>query len=363
MSKENKGVIDKWKKLGIVTWSIIGLILLILGFFFLLFKIKTVLFLFLGIFAIVYILAPVVEYLEKKGISRIFSVVLTYLILLVLISLALTFFIPLIIAQIKSLVDHLPLYFISIQNIIKNYQSQLKTLPLSSPAIDFIENSITQFTDVAIKMASRLPTYTFNVFSVAIYAIIAPLFALVFSFHTLKDLKQIKETFNNLVPANYRNEAKLIIRKIDVILRGFLKGQLLVMLATGTLSWLILLLLGVDYAFALGVAIGVFDIFPYLGPILAGALAVIVALFESPTLALWVAIAMVAVQQIESLFIAPNLMRKQVNLHPLVIVFAMLVGGTLFGIPGVLLAIPVAAVGKGIFYYYFEKYESKDAEL
>ncbi len=363
MKEGTESVVDKYKKLGIITWSIIGLVLVISVAVFLLFKIKIVLSLFLYALVIVYVLRPVVDYFEKKGISRILAIILSYLLLFLIILLASTYFIPLVIAQVKSLINNIPVYSDSIQRLFENYQGQFETLRFTPSIIDFIENLLTRITDAVVKMISHLPTYTVNVFSFVVNVIVTPLFALVISFYILKDLKQIKETFINLIPTKYRDETRLVIRKVDGILRGFLKGQFLVILVVGALSWLALLLLGVEYAFALAVIIGLLDIVPYFGPILGGAIAVIVALFKSPVTAFWVVIAMMIIQQIESLFIAPNLMSKRVNLHPLAVIFAILVGGTLFGISGIILAIPVAAVTKGIFYYYLEKREPQSTEL
>jgi len=357
LNKENETFVDKCKKMGIITWSIIGLVLLFFGVFTFLVRIKAVLYFFLLAFFIVYILRPIVDYFEKKGLSRIFSIIFAYVLLLFFIVLISFLFVPIIITQVRSLVYHAPNYFKAVQGFIESYQNQFEALRLPPAAIDFIENSLTQITDAAVKAASRLPTYTMNVFSFAVNLVVVPIFAVIVSFYMLKDLGAIKETAVGLVPVKYQDEVKLLIHKINTILKGFLKGQLSVVLATGTLSWLALLFLGVDYAFTLGVIIGLLDIVPYFGPIAGGALAVIVALFKSPITALWVVAAMVLIQQIEAILISPNLMAKQVNLHPLVIIFAMLIGGTLFGIFGIILAIPVAAVGKGIFYYYLEKRE------
>jgi len=355
LDKENETIVDKYKKLGIVVWSIIGLTVLILGISLFLFKIRGSLCLFLYAFIVVYLLRPAVDYFQKKGMPRLLSILMAYLLLLLIIGLILVIIVPIVVTQAKSLLAHLPVYFITIERLIEDYQSQYEALHIPPAAVDLIENSVNQITDALVKTASNLPTYTINIFSFAINAVITPLFALIISFYILKDLNEIKNTFIGLVPGKYRDETKLVLRKIDVILRGFIKGHLLLMLTVGTLSWLALLVLGVDYAFILGLIIGLLDIIPYLGPIVGGVLAVLVAFFKSPTTALWVVVVMVVVQQVEGLFIAPKVMGKHVDLHPMVVMFAMIVGGTLLGIFGVLLAIPITAVGKGIFYYYLEK--------
>jgi len=116
-----------------------------------------------------------------------------------------------------------------------------------------------------------------------------------------------------------------------------------------------LALAGVPYAIALGVIGGVLNIIPYVGPALTAVFAGAAGLTISPTAALWGIAVVVAVQQIDSLVMAPRIMAEQVDLHPLLVIFALLVGGTLFGVPGMVLSVPVSAVIKGLFVYWYEK--------
>ncbi|MDP3013822.1 MAG: AI-2E family transporter, partial [Candidatus Subteraquimicrobiales bacterium] len=117
------------------------------------------------------------------------------------------------------------------------------------------------------------------------------------------------------------------------------------------------LILGVDYAVLLGFIVGILNIIPYLGPIVGGTLAVIVALLESPMLALWVIVAMVVVQIIDGSIVSPRIVGETVNLHPVLIVFSLLIGARLFGFIGLLLAIPVAAAAKVLIYHFLTKNE------
>ena len=95
---------------------------------------------------------------------------------------------------------------------------------------------------------------------------------------------------------------------------------------------------------------------PYFGPVVAAALAGLSGLFGgSPWLALWAVAIVFAVQQFDSLWLYPRIMSKNVDLHPVLVVFSLLTGATLFGLPGMLLAVPVAAICKGLFVYYYER--------
>ena len=116
-----------------------------------------------------------------------------------------------------------------------------------------------------------------------------------------------------------------------------------------------LAVLGVPYAVAIGVIGGVINVVPYIGPVITALLAGAAGLTISPVTALIAVLIVFAVQQFDSLVMAPRILGEQVDLHPLLVILAFLLGATLFGLPGVILSVPVAAVAKGLFVYWFEK--------
>jgi len=139
------------------------------------------------------------------------------------------------------------------------------------------------------------------------------------------------------------------------VLGGYLRGQTIASLTTATLSTIGLSLLGVHYAIVVGIIAFFFNFAPYIGPVSTALIAGLLGMFIGP----WVAVGAVAVvaiaQNVTDAFVVPRVMSSQVDLHPTLVIFSLLVGGTLFGIAGFLFAIPVAAIGKGLFVYYYER--------
>ena len=144
--------------------------------------------------------------------------------------------------------------------------------------------------------------------------------------------------------------------KVSSVLGGYLRGQAVVSAATAVLVTIGLTAVGVPYALVLGLLAGVLNIIPWFGPVVAEVIAAIAAAFVSPWLALVAVLIIAGSQQLTDIFITPRVMSEQVDLHPLLVIFSLLAGSALAGFFGLLLAIPVAAIAKGVFVYYFEKW-------
>jgi predicted PurR-regulated permease PerM len=163
-----------------------------------------------------------------------------------------------------------------------------------------------------------------------------------------------------LVPEARREDVRHGFATVSRVLGGWMRGAFLDSLIVGTLIAVGLTLLGVPYAVAIGMIAGVLNVVPYLGPVAAAGFAALSGLFTgSPWLALWAVVIVLAVQQFDNLWLNPRIMSSNVDLHPVLVVFSLLTGATLFGVPGMLLAVPVAAICKGLFVYYFERRTSQ----
>jgi predicted PurR-regulated permease PerM len=130
----------------------------------------------------------------------------------------------------------------------------------------------------------------------------------------------------------------------ELALGAWVRGQVILSAAVGILSFFALIALGVEFAPVLAVLAFIFEFVPYAGPFLGGAPAVLIALNQSSTTALLVIIAYTVIQQIEAHVLVPLIMRRAVNLHPVIVIAVMLTGLEILGLPGVLLAVPVAVV-------------------
>lgn len=149
--------------------------------------------------------------------------------------------------------------------------------------------------------------------------------------------------FVSLFPAGWRERSREMLKLIYHTTQMWFLGQLASMTVIGVLSALALYAIGIPFALLLGVFSGLISFVPYAGPIVSAVPPVLLALSEDPIKAVWVVLAYIVIQQIEGSLLQPVVMSQTVNLHPTLVVFAILVMGTLFGFVGVLLAIPLAA--------------------
>ncbi len=170
----------------------------------------------------------------------------------------------------------------------------------------------------------------------------------VLTFYFMKDGDDITDFSKKLILPRSRKWVFPLMHRIDDVLGGFIRGQLLVALIIGILSSIALLILGVDYWIVLGLLAGIGDLVPYIGPFLGAVPAVFITLATDPMKALWVVVAFIIIQQIEGNLISPKIVGHSVGLHPAFIIFVLLVGGALWGLVGLLVSVPLAGVLKVI---------------
>jgi predicted PurR-regulated permease PerM len=149
--------------------------------------------------------------------------------------------------------------------------------------------------------------------------------------------------FVALFPAGRRQEVRRILRELYETVQRWFVGQLASMLLIGFLSTVALYLIGVPFALLLGIFSGLISFIPFVGPLISVIPPLLLALIGTPIDALWVVLAYAAIQTIESYMIQPLIMSRAVSLHPAVVMFALLIMGTLFGFVGVLIAVPLVA--------------------
>ncbi|MCX7781489.1 MAG: AI-2E family transporter, partial [Negativicutes bacterium] len=168
----------------------------------------------------------------------------------------------------------------------------------------------------------------------------------VLAFYLLNDWYEIKEELLLLLPVRWRHEIILIVKDIDKVLSGVIRGQVTVAIIVGILVSIGLYLLDVKYAVLIGILAGMLDLIPYFGAVIGATPAVTLALLESPYLAVKVALLFFLIHQLEGTVIGPKILGESVGLHPLSVIFFVFVGSELGGLSGMLLGVPAAAVAK-----------------
>ena len=186
---------------------------------------------------------------------------------------------------------------------------------------------------------------------------------LIATFYLLLEMDRIGPALVKIFPRRYRLEVLPLLREINQVLGAYIRGQLLLIVIMAGVTWVALTILGVRYALVLGVVTGVLEIFPLVGPVTAASLAALTALFQPTasfgwtnlTLAIVVIVVYTVLRYAEDYLVVPHVIGSIVALHPLVVIFALICGGALAGMLGLLLAVPTVAMLRILGGYLYSK--------
>jgi predicted PurR-regulated permease PerM len=201
-----------------------------------------------------------------------------------------------------------------------------------------IQNLLSALSGVAAQ-APRLVNVLADIFSGVLYLV----FALILALYLTIDGDRIRRYLVDLMPLAWQPHGLHVSERIGNRLGAWARGEVVLGAIVGGLTWVGALVIGLPYAAALALIAAVGELIPNLGPIVAGVVLVTVGFLTSPTQGLLALALAVLVQQLENNLIVPRVMSQAVDLHPVVVMVAILTGGELLGIPGALLAVPVAA--------------------
>lgn len=312
------------------------------------------------IFSIVlaYIFNPLVNKLEKKGINRMYAVLLIYLIILGALFILAFLVIPRSSREIRRLVVNLPLYFENISSFIDNlYRKYYSTLGDLPPMFQGLENVVVQniakIENVIMDTLTSFVSGTIGAFSKIISLILTPILTLYF----LVDKDYFINRVKNIIPKKYKKDILMLFKKIDKSLTLFVRGRLIMALSVGVATTIALLVMGVDFAIVIGFITGVADVIPYIGPLLGFIPAVLFAYASSPIKAVWVIAFYLLIQWLENNVLGPKILGETIGLHPLVVLLSIIVGGAIFGVVGMIFSVPL--VGIVIILYSFTKEKLK----
>ncbi len=305
---------------------------------------------------ITYLLNPIVNFMEKKKIERIWGVIIIYFTIVALIVLLSMSIIPRLIEEFRRLINILPNYFNQINNISNQiydiYSNNLNNLPEEFHNIkESFDQNLYKIQSAVITSAENFVNSIMSFFSKLLTILIVP----ILTFYFLKDKDHFKKKIYKSIPKQYRADVVSVSRDIDLALGKFIRGQLIVAAFVGIGTTLGLLLLRVDFALIIGLIAGIFNIIPYFGPIIGIIPAIVFAALENPSKVLWVIILFISIQQIEGNFLSPKIVGESVGLHPVIVIIALLIGGGFMGILGMLLAIPVIVIMRVIVNFGVDK--------
>lgn len=305
---------------------------------------------------------PVVELLSRR-MARGAALCIVYALLLGLLALLLLVIIPEAIFQMQQLFANSPEYLVAIQTVLHkvdlSLQNHFGKVPLPPALTDLQGRAITELSVLISQLVSSLGQFVVNTISAMVIAVTA----LILSYYLLANEAAIVEGFNSLFPQSRRAEARALAHEIAAIFGGFIIGQVLLSLATGVMTFLGLWLLHFRYALLIGAAAGFLYAIPYLGPLLAVVLGGLLGALQGWPMAGWVVLVIFLVARVSDYVLVPKIMSAQVGISPIVIIFAVFAGGELFGLWGLLLAIPVAALLKPLWCFFIAPLLFKEAPV
>ncbi len=302
---------------------------------------------------------PLVDRLQRRGLSRNAAVGLVFSAMVLVLALALVVLVPLLEQQVMTLVQSLPSYrdwFVGTALPWVERRTGLQILYWLDPVhlFELAREHWQRAGGIAATVLGYVSRSGFALLGWVANIVLLP----VLTFFFLRDWDLLVGRVGALVPRDHYATVRTLARESDAVLGGFLRGQFLVMLILGVLYGIGLWLVGLELGILIGIVGGLLTFVPYLGPasiVVFGGIAALVQFGDWQHLA-GVAAVFAIGQVIESYWLTPKLVGDRIGLHPMAVIFAVMAGGTLFGFLGMLLALPVAAVANVLLHYAHERY-------
>ena len=296
-----------------------------------------------------YLTRPILNFLMKHKFPKWSAIIIIFALMGLLIYLFYILLAPIVTQQVNSLISNAPEIINTVEGYVEYFLTQREHMPTAIQ--DQISNVSGQLTDWASTIGSGIGSFIMSLFSGVIALVLVPFFLI----YILIDHKKFVPFVSQFFSGDKKKWVLKTLGDVDHTLKSYIVGQLFVSLIVGIMLLIGYLIIGLDYAFLLALIGVVTNVIPFLGPYIAVTPAIIIALFQDPIMAVYVAIIMLVAQQIEGNLITPNVMGNALSVHPLTVITLILAAGNIAGIWGVILAIPFYAVVKTIVINIYEK--------
>lgn len=309
-----------------------------------------------------FILAAILAYLfyrparwiEARGVKRTWAILLLFLLVIGLLTLALIFVIPKMAQEVGDLAQLLPLYAQKAQAM----SDQVQNLDMPEKMNKILRENIGRIEDGAYTSLKHF----LNSLYLILRRILDIIFAPILAFYIINDWEKIRDGLLALFSPIGRRQMRVLFQNIDSVLIEFVKGNFLVACIVGLAVGIAALLLGVRLPLLLGLGAGIAELIPYFGAFIGAIPAVAIGLTQSLRTGLYMVLAVFIIQQLEANFISPKILGSRLNMHPLLMVFGLLAGGEIFGIWGLIFSVPMVAVARVVIAWAYEKIMEVQAE-
>ncbi len=310
--------------------------------FWLLYRLSFLIFLLFVAIVVGTAIRPMVEWLQRRGISRIAGVIIIYFLLAAFAIGILALVFPLIADQTTELSQNLPQYYSEIrralvnsnnrllQNIASRLPAQLSLFLSANPnaGVDVL-NQVTQ----TVYYANLVVKWILSILAIFLLA-----------YYWTQESSQVVRTLIRLVPLHRRHETQEFIQLAERKIGGYIRGQGILCLVVGFAAFVFYTLIGLPYTLVLAIFAGIMEMIPVFGPALGAIPALLAALSIDPGKAIWVLVATGLIQMMENLFLVPRIMKNSMGVNPIIILLSLVAFGSVFGFAGALLALPLAAM-------------------
>lgn len=318
--------------------------------FWLLYHFRLVVFILFIAIVIGIAMQPAVAWLQRRGLPRAVAAILVYLGLLVLLIGFALLLVPLLVDQIATITASLPDYYQSLRDLMISARSRLiwrlgQQLPPELPAMSLSPQLGSAATaseggeeiDIVILQALSYG-------SLIGWGVFVTIATFLLGFNWILEGERTTRTLLLLMPMSWRDEARDIFSEIEIKVGAYIRGQTILCVIIGVLSLIAYLLIGLPYALVLALIAGLMEAVPWIGPVLGALPALLLALSIDPMQAVWVVVATLIIQQLENNVLMPRIVDESVGVNPIVTLLSIAAFGSLLGVIGAILAIPMAAI-------------------
>lgn len=297
-----------------------------------------------------YFLNPMVKSVRKRLKISDTLAILTVFLIVILIFLILGFTVfPKTISDIKNLIIKFPEYYKQTLESINDFFNQYELFKGINLDNELIINNISKiYKKQTANMGNLLVNSAKNVMSFVFSLVLTPIFA----FYFLKDKDKIKEKLKAMIPEARKERLIRLFSNIHNDMTKYIIGKIKMAVFVGFATFIMLLALGVEFSFVIGIITCVADIVPYVGPLMGLIPAFVFAFIDSPIKALWIFILYILIQWVENNIVGPKILSKETGFHPIVVLFLLILGAALFGFLGMILSVPIALVIKTVYNEY-----------
>ncbi len=291
---------------------------------------------------IAYLLHPFIEKLEQNKFPRPFAILIIYGIFIAVFSWVILKGTPYVMKEGQELINQLPEMTNTYSHFMNILNEHTQTLPDSFQ--ERTDQWVRRGEEMIAEGLMSVGLFLRQIFDWIILLIVVPFLV----FYLLKDMELVQKVVWYLTPVRFRQEGRKLIKEIDHSLGNYIRGQLIVCVVVGIFAYIGFTIIDLPYAALLAVFIGLTNIIPYFGPIIGSVPVLIIALTESLQLVVLALIVNFIVQLIEGNLLAPVIVGKSLHMHPILIIFALIAGGEMAGIIGLIISVPLLTIIKVI---------------